>query len=88
VPLPPALGPLGPAPHTPSSEQSRRTVTVVRGDSLWSIAARHLGPHATDQQVAREWPRWYAVNRRVIGSDPDLIRVGQVLTAPGTGAGS
>ncbi len=88
APAPPALGPLGPAPHTPSSEQARRTVTVVRGDSLWSIAARHLGPHATAQQVAREWPRWYAANRRVIGSDPDLIRVGQVLTAPSTGAGS
>lgn len=87
-PAPPALGPLGPAPHTPSSEQASRTVTVVRGDSLWSIAARHLGPHATAQQVAREWPRWYAANRRVIGSDPDLIRVGQVLTAPSTGAGS
>jgi nucleoid-associated protein YgaU len=83
---PPALGPLGPAAHTPG--HPARTVTVVRGDSLWAIAARYLGPHATEQQVAREWPRWYAANRTVIGPDPDLIRVGQVLAVPGPGATS
>ncbi|MEP6648739.1 MAG: LysM peptidoglycan-binding domain-containing protein [Lapillicoccus sp.] len=82
----PTLGPLGPAPHTPASPTGVRTLTVVRGDSLWAIAARHLGPHATTQQVAREWPRWYAANRTVIGRDPNLIRVGQVLTVPTTGA--
>jgi hypothetical protein len=75
------LGPLGPAPH-PASPRSA-TVTVTRGDSLWAIAARHLGPTATRQEIAREWPRWYAANRAVIGPDPDLIRVGQVLTPPG-----
>ncbi len=79
---PPALGPLGPAAHTPSPASGDRSVTVVRGDSLWVIAARHLGPQATRHQVAREWPRWYAANRKVIGPDPNLIRVGQVLTAP------
>ena len=85
---PPALGPLGPAPHTPSPSSGARRVTVVRGDSLWAIAARHLGPQATRQQVAHEWPRWYAANRKVIGPDPNLIRVGQVLTAPTSGASS
>lgn len=83
-----ALGPLGPAPHTDTAGRHQSTVTVVRGDSLWVIAARHLGPHATPQQIAREWPRWYATNRTVIGSDPNLIRVGQVLTAPSPGATS
>ena len=61
---------------------------MARGDSLWAIAARHLGPHATRRQVAHEWPRWYAANRKVIGPDPNLIRVGQVLTAPTSGASS
>jgi nucleoid-associated protein YgaU len=85
---PPVLGPLGPAPHTPSPAPGARGVTVVRGDSLWAIAARHLGPHATPHQVAREWRRWYATNRKVIGPDPDLIRVCQVLTPPSSGATS
>lgn len=55
---------------------------VRRGDSLWSIAARHLGPDATPSRVAAEWPRWYAANRHLIGDDPSLIRPGQVLQAP------
>jgi len=84
---PPSLGPLGPAPPTPSTGRPG-TVTVVRGDSLWVIARRHLGPNATAQQVAREWPRWYAANRAVIGSNPNLIRAGQVLTAPNPGSSS
>jgi nucleoid-associated protein YgaU len=83
----PGLGPLGPGPQTPSFTASQ-TVTVVRGDSLWAIAARHLGPHATPLQVAREWPRWYAANHTVIGPNPNLIRVGQILTVPTSGAPS
>jgi hypothetical protein len=57
-------------------------VVVRRGDTLWSIAARHLGPEATAVQVAREWPRWYAANRATIGADPDLLRPGQRLVPP------
>jgi hypothetical protein len=56
---------------------------VVRGgDTLWDIAARHLGPHATDAEVARAWPRWYAANRAAIGVNPQLIHPGLVLRAP------
>jgi LysM repeat protein len=57
-------------------------VVVHRGDTLWGIAARHLGPSATDAQIAAEWPRWHAVNRSTIGQDPDLILPGQLLHAP------
>lgn len=57
-------------------------VTVRRGDSLWSIAARHLGPSATDAEIAHEWPRWYAANAALIGDDPDLIYPGQQLLPP------
>ena len=52
------------------------TVTVRRGDSLWSIAESHLGSAASDAEVARAWPRWFAANRAVIGDDPDLIHPG------------
>jgi hypothetical protein len=55
---------------------------VRRGDALWDIAARHLGPDATAADIAREWPRWYAANRAVIGADPNLLRPGELLHAP------
>lgn len=57
-------------------------VVVRAGDTLWSLAARHLGGQATVQDVAEEWPRWYAANREVIGPDPDLILPGQELRIP------
>ncbi len=57
-------------------------VVVHRGDSLWTLAARHLGPGASDVEVARAWPRWYDANRAVIGADPDLLLPGQVLRVP------
>lgn len=57
-------------------------VIVRRGDSLWSIVARHLGPEASDLDIARSWPRWHAVNRHLIGPDPDLLIPGQQLHPP------
>jgi nucleoid-associated protein YgaU len=57
-------------------------VVVRRGDTLWAIAARHLGPAADPAQIAREWPRWYAANRQVIGPDPDRLHPGQLLRPP------
>jgi len=55
---------------------------VRPGDSLWLIAARQLGPQPSATEIADAWPRWYVANKRLIGSDPDLIRPGQVLHAP------
>jgi resuscitation-promoting factor RpfA len=55
---------------------------VVPGDSLWRIAARHLGPTATPSDVAAHWPRWYEANRATIGPDPDLMLVGTRLRPP------
>jgi nucleoid-associated protein YgaU len=57
-------------------------VAVRPGDSLWTLAARHLGPGATAAQVADAWPRWWAANRDVVGDDPDLLRPGQLLRPP------
>lgn len=65
-----------------ASEASTVSVVVLRGDSLWSLAGRALGPDATDAEITAEWPRWYAANAETIGQDPNLIRPGQVLQAP------
>ena len=64
------------------------TVVVQAGDTLWGLAARSLGPDATDAAIAAEWPRWYAANAPAIGPDPDVLLPGQVLTVPTTDAGS
>ncbi|GAB6936612.1 LysM peptidoglycan-binding domain-containing protein [Isoptericola variabilis] len=58
------------------------TRVVLRGDTLWDIAARSLGGSPTDAEVLREVTRWHAENRDVIGADPDLLLPGQILRAP------
>ena len=57
-------------------------VIVRRGDTLWDIAARHLGPGATSAEIATEWPRWHRANDTVIGPRPDHILPGQRLQPP------
>lgn len=84
---PPAVEPADRTPllmpcHTPSDQA--QTVTVRRGDSLWSIAARHLGEGTNAAAIARAVPAWHNANRSVIGDDPDVLLVGQVLHVPHT----
>src|SRR5687768_12623266 len=38
-------------------------VVVRRGDTLWDIAGRALGPDASVADIAASWPDWYAANR-------------------------
>jgi LysM repeat protein len=81
-------GPSGASPGDPTTlttfeHDTEGTVVVAVGDSLWAVAARQLGPGATDAQIAAEWPRWYRANEATIGPDPDVLRPGQVLRAPG-----
>jgi hypothetical protein len=76
----PRVGLVSAAP-TRAAER-HRVVTVRTGDSLWSIAAAHLGHDASAAAIATAWPRWYAENRHVIGNDPSLIRPGQRLRPP------
>lgn len=57
-------------------------VVVRRGDSLWDLAARDLGPGADAAEIAAAWPRWYEANRTSIGADPDVIRPGTLLHRP------
>ncbi|MCA1823297.1 MAG: LysM peptidoglycan-binding domain-containing protein [Frankia sp.] len=59
-----------------------RRVVVVPGDTLWAIAARRLPGRVSNARIAASWPRWWQANRRVIGSDPDLIFPGQRLDPP------
>ncbi len=72
------------APRTDAGNEPASDYRVRSGDTLWSIAARHLPRGASDAQIARAWPRWWQANRSVIGPDPGLIRPRQVLIAPGT----
>ena len=61
------------------------TVTVVRGDSLWSIAARHLPDGAPAREVAAAWRALWRANAEVVGDDPDLIHPGTILRLPLSG---
>ena len=72
---------------TPPPADQPAGVVVRRGDTLWSIARDHLGPDASDAEVAAHWPRWHAANRGVIGPDADALLPGQVLRPPGIGTG-
>ncbi|MCQ1999269.1 LysM peptidoglycan-binding domain-containing protein [Arthrobacter zhaoxinii] len=67
---------------TGTTRPDEREVVVAAGDTLWSLAASQLGPQATDAETAAHWPRWYELNREVIGPDPGLIHPGQVLAVP------
>jgi nucleoid-associated protein YgaU len=51
--------------------------TVVSGDNLSYIAKRFYGSANRE-----DWMRIYEANREVIGDNPSLIRVGQVLKIP------
>jgi nucleoid-associated protein YgaU len=66
----------------PAVNGSGGDVIVRSGDTLWKIAARHLGPTASVEATVTAWHQWYAVNRLVVGADPDLIHPGQRLRPP------
>jgi resuscitation-promoting factor RpfA len=85
--------PGGTAPPAPRDDHrqppaTNESVVVRPGDSLWVIAAARLGQPASEDQVAVAWPRWYEANRAEIGSNPNLIRPGQILHAPDAAEGS
>lgn len=77
TPLPVLAG-----PATGTADDEVAEVVVVRGDTLWGIAARRLGGKASPAEIDAEWRRWYAANRAAVGPDPDLIRAGLRLTPP------
>lgn len=79
-PGPLVAGPVRSVRQPPGTDAGE--VTVVVGDSLWLIAARAIGPTASEIETARLWPRWYEANRGVIGEHPDVLLPGQVLRPP------
>ncbi|MEP7764121.1 hypothetical protein [Sanguibacter sp. 25GB23B1] len=84
-PTPPAVPePAIPDPTPPDQDAppGTTTITVADGDSLWSITESRLAPGATDAQIAAAWPALHAANEQTIGTDPDVILVGQQLIVP------
>ena len=77
-----ALAPAGEQASRPVRDPAPDTVVVQAGDTLWDLARRHLGHHAADALVAQRWQEIYALNRAVVGPDPDLIRPAQRLRLP------
>lgn len=71
------------APSAVGATQDR-TVVVRPGDTLWAIARADLVPTAreSDAEVGARWREIYALNRTILGADPDLIVPGQRLTLP------
>jgi hypothetical protein len=86
----PAPGPTVtmPEPTLRPRHAARSEVVVRRGDSLWAVVERYLGPGCTAAEVAATWPAWHAANLDVIGQDPDLLLPGQRLRPPAAGARS
>lgn len=67
---------------TPAADSS---VVVEKGDHLWKISARHVGPGATDGEVGPYWRKVITVNTPHLRSgDPDLIYPGEVVRLPAT----
>lgn len=62
-------------PEQPETPAESVTYVVVAGDSLWKIAQKMLGS-------GYKWNELYEANRATV-KNPNLIRVGQVLTIPG-----
>ncbi len=64
------------------AELPPRTVTVRRGDSLWSIAVSLAAAQNPSDRVAGCWQRLLRANADRLGDDPDLIFPGTSLVAP------
>lgn len=60
---------------TNTKSEQTKTYTVKKGDCLWNIAKTKLGSGARYTEI-------YNLNKKVIGSNPNLIYPGQVLLLP------
>ncbi len=65
------------------TDSSASPVTVVKGDHLWKISARYLGPGVPSQEITPYWRRVVVVNGPNLRSgDPDLIYPGEIVYLP------
>lgn len=79
-PAPPSTEAVG---EDAGPSQAPSTLVVSPGDTLWSITDDLLGPAPDDpSEIASAWPRLHEANRDVIGTDPDHLEPGQVLSVP------
>lgn len=70
-------------PHVqPASAQQGSEYVVVRGDCLWNIAQRILGPNASNATILEYTVRIHQNNRSTIGDNPDLVLPGQRILLP------
>lgn len=64
----------------PPAATDEGAYTVRSGDTLWSIAAAHLGRGASAGEIARYVQRLWDLNAQAIGTgDPNLLHVGTHL---------
>jgi hypothetical protein len=86
APAAPSAAALSAIAPVPVPEWPAGAHVVVRGDSLWHIAAADLhartGNEPTAADTAPAVAAWWSANADVIGPDPDLLFPGQVLRAP------
>lgn len=61
----------------PAPKPKPKTYTVVRGDSLWKIAAK-----PSIYGKGADWRKIYNANKGVVGKNPNLIYPGQKLVIP------
>jgi nucleoid-associated protein YgaU len=85
---PPGVSIDWPGPAARGHSAADHSVVVLRGDSLWAIAARSLPDGADDATVDRTWRDWYAANTSVIGNDPNQLLPGQILQPPTANPGT
>jgi len=92
APSPPTPAVSGTTDNTPAPSATIEH-TVVRRDTLWDLAERHVAPGGSNQQIAAAVQQIYDLNAGVPqpdGSsltDASLIRPGWVLRIPATGPG-
>ena len=77
--LPNQQVPLGNLPNqqVPLSDGPTTTYIVIKGDFLWAIAEKLYGDGS-------RWKEIYDMNKDIIGSNPDFLKIGQMLTVRGT----
>lgn len=61
--------------------KGQQAVRVRPGDNLWAIASRTLRTN-DGALITRFWRRIYRKNRSLIGDDPNVLGVGQILELP------
>jgi nucleoid-associated protein YgaU len=59
----------------PDTKPVPKVYVVKSGDSLWAIAKRELGN-------SKRWSEIYNLNKKVIGPNSNLIKIGQKLVMP------